>query len=164
MGHLTSFTAYWKVYCNWEEAPKPPLAPNCLQIVCQQIISKHSPELAPVFSPLLMGMEGTTPTQEQQQLEQAAALQQEQAAAAASTQQGETDSFLLDAQIAEGLNNIDVIRYSSKFRPNLLHACRMCTRNLLCLFMQGVRTRQAVYWGLGKLRRPQSRYTPLVML
>lgn len=57
-----------------------------------------------------MGMEGTTPTQEQQQ--EAAALQQEQAAAA-STQQAETDTLLLDAQIAEGLNNIDVIRYNS---------------------------------------------------
>lgn len=67
-------------------------------------------------------MQGTTPTQEQQQqqqqdLEQTAALQQEQAAAGASTQQGETDSFLLDAQIAEGLNNIDVIRESERSKP-----------------------------------------------
>lgn len=58
-----------------------------------------------------MGMEGTTPTQQQQQ--QAAALQHGQAAAAASTQQAETDTLLLDAQIAEGLNNIDVIRYNN---------------------------------------------------
>lgn len=50
-----------------------------------------------------MGMEGTPPSEQQ-------AVQAETAAEAASAQQADSDTFLLDAQIAEGLNNIDVIR------------------------------------------------------
>lgn len=68
-----------------------------------------------------MGVEGTAPP------EQAAVKQDSKvpaADAAAGAQQ--SDTLLLDAQIAEGFNNIDVIRYRKKFtlvlRVSCLHA------------------------------------------
>lgn len=54
-----------------------------------------------------MGVEGTVAPEQ-------AAVEQESKVPAADAAAGaqQTDTLLLDAQIAEGLNNIDVIRYS----------------------------------------------------
>jgi hypothetical protein len=66
-----------------------------------------------------MGVEGTPPSEQQ-------AAQAETAAEAASAQQADSDTFLLDAQIAEGLNNIDVIRCVSS------RACCVVLTAMLC--------------------------------
>jgi hypothetical protein len=58
-----------------------------------------------------MGVEGTAP-REQAAVEQDSKVPAADAAAGAQ----QTDTLLLDAQIAEGLNNIDVIRYLSHSR------------------------------------------------
>lgn len=51
-----------------------------------------------------MGVEDTTPSKQQKVQEETAAVE------AAAAQQADADTFMMDAQIAEGLNNIDVIR------------------------------------------------------